>query len=68
MKYNGKKVNFSEEAKGQVIIAKHLLGSIELAVKNNNLDCDLMRERFICLCDRLGNCLEHLKSEVINND
>lgn len=68
MRYNGKKVNFSEQASEQVkLIYKHL-PYIEARVEQNDIKDDLDREIFIRYCDMLEACLEHLKSEVINND
>ena len=68
MKYNGKKVNFSESAMEQVkLVIKHF-PYIEARVENNDVVDDNDREIFIRYCDMIESCLEHLKSEVINND
>ena len=68
MKHNGIKTNFSEEASEQVkLIYKHL-PYIEARVENNDINDDTDREIFVRYCEMLEACLEHLKSEVINND
>ena len=68
MKHNGKRVNFSNEASEQIALIKQYLPFIEARVENNDVVDDTDREIFIRHCDLLGDCLEHLKSEVINND
>ena len=68
MKHNGKKVNFSENAIKQIeLIYKHL-PYVEGRVERNDIVDDDDRESFIRYCDMLEACLEHLKSEVINNE
>lgn len=68
MRKNGIKTNFSNEASEQIALIKKHLGYIEARVENNDINDDTDREIFIRFCDLLGACLEHLKSEVINND
>ena len=67
MKHNGKRVIFSEDAMKQIeLIYKHL-PYLEGQVERNGVVDDLDKEIFIRYCDMLESCLEHLKSEVINN-
>lgn len=68
MKYNGKKVNFSDNAMKQIEHIYKYLPYLEGRIERNDIKDDLDREIFVKTCDDLEACLEHLKSEVINNE
>ena len=68
MKHNGKKVNFSDKALGQIEQARKCLDYLEGLIERDAVKDDTDRELFVLSCDNAQACLEHLKSEVINND
>lgn len=68
MKHNGKKVKFSVFALKMTFEARKSLDYIEALIERDLVDSDIQRECFIQACDNIEACIEHLKSEVINND
>lgn len=67
MRYDNKKIVFSNNAKSEVAKAKDKFSYVEAGVITiGEINNDKTREAFIKLCDEIEASLEHIKSEVIN--
>ena len=68
MKDNGKGVKFSNKALEIVSNCRKSLDYIEALIEKDLVKDYNDREMFVKVCDNIESGLEHLKSEVINND